>query len=136
MIFIGTIVDDCVVSTSNEKVWVNFLQEIRVHVEVDAGPFTLFIGIQAHYDHARGVMKLHQEHLARLAMTRFGINEDVKKRVSTPMDTDFQGVPYDGVAKAADVQRMQSILQQAFVMTRLRQAPLTLTRGVRYEATL
>ena len=55
-------------------------------------------------------MRLHQEHLARLAMTRFGINEDVKKRVSTPMDTDFQGVPYDGVAKAADVQRMQNIL--------------------------
>jgi hypothetical protein len=25
-------------------------------------------------------MRLHQEHLARLAMTRFGTNEDVKKR--------------------------------------------------------
>ena len=96
------------VSTSNEEIWVSFLQEIRVYVEVDAGPFTLFIGIQAHYDHVKGVMRLHQDHLARLATTRFGINEDatVRKRVSTPMDTDFQGVPYDGVAKAEDVQRM------------------------------
>ena len=110
LIFMGTIVDDCVVSTSSEEVWLGLLQEIRAYVEVDAGPFTLFIGIQAHYDHAKGVMRLHQEHLARLAMTRFGINEDVKKRVSTPMETDFQGVPYDGVAKAEDVQRMQSIL--------------------------
>ena len=43
----GTIVDDCAVSTSNEEVWISFLQEIRVHVEFDAGPFTLFIGMEA-----------------------------------------------------------------------------------------